>query len=383
MNKYKKGTILLEIQSLIPEKFVNLLWKNGIYVEQIKRKNITTMCMKIKLKDYYKIKEISQRTNTKIRILKRQGISFWIIKRNKVIASILGCIIFISLMYYLSTFIWKININTEKYISPYEIRQQLKKYGIKSGIRKHGVNVHELEKKILKDNNNISWVKVRVEGVNLDLQIFENQSPPKVIKDTDVCELVAKKDGEIVRVYTTSGTSAVEPGVIVKEGDVLVKGEQGKEGETYQVHAKGDVIAKTFYEKIKEVPTTIQERKRTGNKIENLYITLGNKKIYLKNSLNKFKSYDKIVDNDKVIKKEVYYEVKEAEKRFSKEEIIDKTVKELYSDIIRNMGQCVKIVDQIVDTKYENGKYKVRLLVIAEENIAVEKKIDILKDVQK
>lgn len=34
----------------------------------------------------------------------------------------------------------------------------------------------------------------------------------------------------------------------MKKGDILVKGEQGKEEATYPVHASAEVIARTFYE---------------------------------------------------------------------------------------------------------------------------------------
>lgn len=51
-----------------------------------------------------------------------------------------------------------------------------------------------------------------------------------------------------------------------KKGDILIKGEQGKEGETYEVHSEGKVFARTFYEEIKTINTYRIKRKRTGKK---------------------------------------------------------------------------------------------------------------------
>ena len=69
---------------------------------------------------------------------------------------------------------------------------------------------------------------------------------------------------------------------MIQKGDILVKGEQGKEGSVYPVHAQGEVIAKTFYEEIKEVPLYNKSKIKTGNSISNLYIKFEIKKFILK-----------------------------------------------------------------------------------------------------
>lgn len=74
---YRNGIILIEIQSLIPEKFINLMWENGIYMKNIRKKSITTMTMKINLKDYDKVEYIAKKTDARIKIIGRRGIAFF------------------------------------------------------------------------------------------------------------------------------------------------------------------------------------------------------------------------------------------------------------------------------------------------------------------
>ncbi len=64
----------------------------------------------------------------------------------------------------MSTFIWDIDITSTNGVTPYEIRQQLKKYGIKPGINKNTIDVYKIEEKLIKDIDNIMWVKARIEG---------------------------------------------------------------------------------------------------------------------------------------------------------------------------------------------------------------------------
>lgn len=367
--KYKKGTITMEIQAFMPEKFINLLWKNGIIVKNIKKINITTLVLEVKLSDYVEIAKVVQKSNSTIRIVRRSGLSFFVMKMKRRSALLIGAFLFLSIIYYLSTFVWNIEINTEHYISPYELRNQISGFGINPGLRKKNIDVYEIENKILRRNDEIMWVKARIDGVKLKVDVIERQSPPIIIsKQQPPRDLIANKDGEVVRVFTTEGTAVVNVGDMIQKGDLLVKGEQGKEGSVYPVHAQGEVIAKTFYEEIKEVSLNNISRIKTGNNISNLYIKFANKKIYLKNSLITYANYDKIESNDKFIKSEIYYEIEK------KNIPVDATkiTEEIYHNILRNLDKNVVVKDKIVDTKVDKGKYTIKVLVVAEENIAPE-----------
>ncbi|MBZ9608491.1 sporulation protein YqfD [Clostridium estertheticum] len=369
--KYKKGNITMEIQSLMPEKFINLLWTNGIPVKNIKKINITTVVLEVRLSDYGEISKVAKRTDTRVKIIVRSGVSFFLIKLRSRSALLLGVILFGSVIYYLSTFVWNIEINTENYISPYELRQQIKGFGIRPGLKKKNIDVYDIENKITRSNDEIMWVKARIDGVKLKVDVIERQSPPIIISNQTPCNLVASKHGMVVRVYTTEGTAVVEAGKMIQKGELLVKGEQGKEESVYPVHAKGEVIAKTFYEEIKEVPLNNISKVKTGNSISNLYIKFANKKIYLKNNIIPYSNYDKIENNSKFINKEIYYEIEE--KNIPADE--GKVVEGMYSNILKNLDKSVKVIDKIKDVKKEKDKYLIRVVVVAEENIASEGEI--------
>jgi similar to stage IV sporulation protein len=371
LKKYKRGTITIEIQSHIPEKFINLLWKNGVQIKNIRKESITTMLMDISLRDYSSVEEVAQKTKTKIKVIGRKGFAFFLIKMRRRTALVGGGVVFIFILYYLSGFIWKIDIETENNLSPYEIRQQLTTFGIMPGVKKNKIDVYKLQENMIKSNENVMYFKARIEGARLYVSAVEKVTPPKVVQDNTPSNLVAKKDGQIVRVFTSAGSAAVKTGDTVKAGQVVVKGEQGKVGSTYVVHAKGNVIAKTFYEEIKTVTIKGVKKERTGNEIENTYIKILGKKLYIKNSLNKFKSYDKIEENDNFFKKEIYYEVKETIYNLNIQEVVKTTSDELYEKILQSLDKSVAIKDKKVESQLEGDNCRVRVLIIAEEDIAV------------
>ena len=369
--KYKKGIITMEIESLMPERFINLLWKNGVIAKNINKINVTTIILQVKLSDYGEISKVAKRTNTRIKIIGRSGMSFFIIKLKRRSTLFIGIILFGSIIYYLSTFVWNIEINTENYISPYELRNQIKSLGIRPGLKKKDIDVYALEKKITINNDEIMWVKARIDGVKLKVDVIERQSPPIIVSNKTPCNLVAIKDGIVARVFTTGGTAIVMDGTVIQKGDILVKGEQGKEEALYPVHAEGEVIAKTFYEKTKTVPLNKITKVRTGKSITNLYVKIGNKKIYLKNSLIPYTNYDKIENSNNLINKEIYYQVEQKNIPANSKEI----VKELYSIIFKNFDKSVKVINKIENVKKEKDKYIIKVLVVAEENVASEANI--------
>ncbi|HCL4548854.1 sporulation protein YqfD [Clostridium botulinum] len=376
-DKYKNANITIEIQSMIPERFINLLWKNGVKVKNVVKTNVTTFVLDIDLKDYAVMENIARRTGTKVKIVKRKGISFLILFLKRRFSLVIGIFIFSFIIYFMSTFIWDIDITSTNGVTPYEIRQQLKKYGIKPGINKNTIDVYKIEEKLIKDIDNIMWVKARIEGGKLVVKAEERQSPPTIVKEDEPCNLVAKKDGEVQRVYTTSGSAIVQNGDIVKKGDILIKGEQGKEGETYEVHSEGKVFARTFYEEIKTINTYRIKRKRTGKKIDRIYINFKGKKLYLKKTINKFEKYDRIENNKLFITKETLYEVKETKENINLKKAIDEENEKIYKNITKNLDKSVKIVDKVTEYSPEGESCKIRMLIIAEEDIAVPQKIEI------
>ncbi|AEB76498.1 sporulation protein YqfD [Clostridium botulinum] len=373
---YKRGIITLEIQTFHPEKFINLLWKNGVSVKNIKKKSITTIAFQVSLKDYGVIRDIAKRTGTKIKIVGRKGLSFLIIKTQNRKTLVIGVAIFVGIIYYLSGFVWNINVTTENNVTPYEIRNQLKHNGINIGMRKDKINVYNIEEKIVQDNPSIMWARVRVEGVKLNVSVAERQEPPSLAKQDVPCNIVASKDGEIGRIYSTAGTAIVKEGDIVKKGDILVKGEQGKEESTYLVHAAADVIARTFYEAKNKVPIKTITKKKTGNEDKDVYLELFGKKLYIKKAKNNFKTYDKIYKGGSILKQNIYSEVITKEEKKDSKEVVDKTANELFSNIIVKLDKSVKIVDKIVNSDIKGDNYEVRVVLVVEENIAEEQSIE-------
>lgn len=366
---FDSGRLVIEINILNPEKILNILWSENIKILNIKRIDIATLRVTIDYRDYNILKKSVKRLNGKCKIVGRRGMAFWVSRiKNNVFLGI-GSLLFIIILLYLSTYVWRIEINTKNNVAPYELRQQLYSLGVKPGIKKNKVNGKEIEKKLENLNGDILWSRARVEGSTLKIYIEEKVNPP-VIKEEENGNLVAKIDGEVSRIYTFKGRSAVHIGDLIKVGDVLIEGINGSLEEPYEVAPEGVVMANTFYEK--SMTTTIdgKELQRTGEVDKDIYLNIFGKKIYLKKAIKDFEVYDKIEETSKILNKVIYFEKEEKEVKLSEEEAIENAVKELQESLYNNLTREAKIKDRIVTTSKDNkGSITVNVVFVVEQNI--------------
>ena len=319
--------------------------------------------------NYSLIEHIVINAGGKLKVIRGKGFIFFLGDIKKRISLAIGAFIFIISIYYMSLFIWAIEIEVEKNIAPFDIRQQLKEIGITPGIKKDDIDVSLLEKKLENMNSQILWLRIRVEGSTLKVVISEKVNPPAET-EKKYGNLVSAKAGEIQKIYTFSGVSKVKPGQIVQSGEVLIEGIDGDETEKYMVAPKGVVIANVFYEKEMKIQVQGNELIRSGEKEEDMYIKVAGKKIYMKKALKNFKYCDKIEESGKIFNKVLYYEKVEKAINMTEEEINNIALKTLEESLQKDLSREAKIVNKILTKeKIDDEFIKVKVVFVVEENI--------------
>ncbi|GAA0108334.1 sporulation protein YqfD [Clostridium tertium] len=373
---FDSGKVVVEVNILKPERLLNILWNENINVINVKRIDVATIRVTIDYNDYNVLIDVVKRLNGKSKVIGSTGILFFIGKLKSKLFLAIGGGIFIALLLYFSTYVWSIEITTKKNVSPYELRQQLYEIGIKPGISKNKIDVKDVEKKLEDVNSDVLWLRARIEGSTLKIFIEEKVNPPEV-KEEKQGNLVAKMDGEVSRVYAFSGRSAVHVGDMVKAGDIVIEGINGKEEDPYEVVPEGVVMANTFYEKSMTTKVEGTELKRSGEKDSDIYVEVFGKKIYLKKAIKDFEEYDKIEESGKIIKKANYFEKREFPVTYTKEEAIDSAVNELEESLYNNLTREAKVVDRIISTKdSSDGNIIVNVVFVVEQNIVNNEPID-------
>ena len=371
-NKIKKGKILVEIKILNTEKLLNLFWTKNIRVYKVKKRDFATLILEIDYLNYAEVKTLVESLGGRINIIKSAGFVFFLGNLKKKLSLVIGGLMFLCIIYYLSTYIWAIEVEVQQNIPPFEIRKQLNSIGIKPGIAKSSIDVKEIEKQLENMSSEILWLRVRIEGSTLKVVVEEKINPPQE-QNYEYGNLVATMEGEVQRVYTFAGRAKVKSGQLVKSGDVVIEGIDGSEGGEYILPPRGIVIANTFYEKSMNVKVKGTTLERSGEKDSDVYINIFGKKIYLKKAIKGFEHYDKIEVSGKIFNKVLYYERVEKDISLSEEDAIENAVNDLEKSLLNELSRDAKIVDKLVDKEMKDQENMlINVVFVVEQNIVSE-----------
>ena len=376
MEGIKKGKIKVEILVKDIEKILNILWLQNIAVSKVIKVNITTLRLEVDYINYGRLCEVVRSVGGKVRVLEGKGLIFLLGKMKKRYSIVIAVVVFFAIIYFLSTYIWSIDITVGKNVTPFEIREQLKEIGVSPGVRKSSLDEKEIERKLESLNSEILWLRVRVEGSTLKVVITEKVNPP--VKDEDKYgNLVADMDGQIKRIYTYSGRAVVKNDDIVKKGAVVIEGIDGNEGGEYVVIPSGMVIANTFYEKEMNIKISGVEYKRSGNKDLDIYIELFGKKIYLKKSTKDFEKYDKIEKSGKIFNEVIYYERVASTIEITESEGVKSVLDTLEKSLSKDLKRDSKIIDKIVTKERIDDEYlNIKVVFVVEQNIVSDEVVE-------
>lgn len=294
---YKKinGFVMIEIEGYFSERFINLALSRGITIWNIKNEKNGKIKAKVVPKDFKKLKNITHKTGCKVKIIRKKGIPFLLFryKKRKIIILLILCAI-ISLQIY-NSYIWKIDIIGDFNIPIEEIKNQLKEENLKLYAKKKNINIDQLKINMALKRNDLAWIGVTISGTKATVEIVQKVMPEIEEFAGKPCNVVAKKDGIITKIYARDGLAIVEKDDYVQKGQVLISGIMYSEhAENRYVHADGEVIAKTWYSNKVKVPYKKDVLVKTGKEQIGFKIKLANYEINFLNNDTNFEKYDTI-----------------------------------------------------------------------------------------
>ncbi len=290
---YLVGYINIEIEGYYIERFMNTCMKNDIFLWGIKRKMLTMLFAKIGADDLEKAKQIAEKHQCKITVKSQKGVPFLIEKYKKRKSFFIALLILGVALFTLSKFVWNIEIHGTEKIDINEIYEEVKESGLKIGMLKKSVKVEEIVNKIRLARSDIAWIGIELKGTNAVIKVVEAEEKPEIIDENEFSNIVASKDGEIVKVIAQNGTVMVEAGEQVKKGDILIAGwMEGQHTDKYYVNSNGSAKAKIKYSLTEKVEKNEVIREPTGNTEKRYSIKFNNFRLNLYKRLSKFDKYD-------------------------------------------------------------------------------------------
>lgn len=393
--KYFCGYVEVSLWGYAPERFLNLCSSHNILIWDLSQHG-DICCFKISVQGFRSLKPLLRKTGTHVRIQKKTGIPFFFFryrKRKILFASIFLCM---AILFTLSRFIWKININGNDSVTDDSIMQFLEEKNSSYGTHISDIDCEKLEEEIRSCFTSIIWTSVKREGTTLTIDVQENLSASAGQDDATLPEefqnqeqngydLLALHSGTIESIYVRKGTPLVQKGDKVKKGAVLVSGALPiyDDGETlidYQYcTADADIKLKTKYT-YKDSFAIEHEVKTYSGKVQNRYgISFGDS--YFQVPWKKIPFYQYTVMDSRIqlrladsfylpfyfVKREYEECAMERQNYTLKEAKVH--AKENLSEFLQKLTQKgVLILEKNVMIKKERNKYTVSGKIVAIEN---------------
>lgn len=232
-------------KGVFPERFLNLCAKEQILVWDAKA-DVNEIQGKMYIKDYKSIKRIAKKSCMRLHITKRHGLPFLINRYKYRYGIAIGAFLFFFILWYLSGFCFNITINSTNAINKEKVLNSLEKCGVYIGKRINKIDAEQTRQKFLIKNKDYSWAALNIKGCFVEVVLVKTN--PKKMKNTQKapCNIIAKTDGEILKIKAYNGRVSVKIGEAVAKGDLLVSGAvELSNKSTKFVHSNAEVIAKT------------------------------------------------------------------------------------------------------------------------------------------
>lgn len=225
--KYLKGYVKIKVEGYSPERFFNLCNVHGILLWGVDNKEFFYE-MYVGVKDYKRMRPLVQKTRTKIILLEKHGLPFFLHRFRKRKMFFAGMFLCIAFIYTLSLFVWNIHFEGNATQSTEELVEYLGDLGVTHGTLKSKIICEEIETKLRTRYPNILWVSAEMRGTRIIVQIKENTDKDIIsaveVKDKEPASIVADCGGIIESVVVRHGTSLVKAGDEVVKGQTLVEG---------------------------------------------------------------------------------------------------------------------------------------------------------------
>ncbi len=235
--RYFRGYVIVLVSGEYTQ-FLNIAVQNRLSVWGHHLQNGGLLvCMS--LSSFCKMRKLVRKRAFSLHITERCGFPFLFRRYRFRYGLAVGFAVYFLILYYLSGFIWVMNIHgTTDSENMEKLCAQL---GISVGMKSEKLDADQAAHRLLIQSEQYGFAALNLEGSTLTVVVSE--TPPVTKKNGTVGNLVAAKDGIIRKFDLNAGTQAVTIGSAVKKGDLLVSGIVEYPSKTVYVAADGTVFA--------------------------------------------------------------------------------------------------------------------------------------------
>ncbi len=314
--------------------------------------------------------------NYNVKYVGESGIVSWLIFIKNNIFLFITILLGFGLLFVATNFIVDIEIIHQDNELRELISSELKENGIHVlSLKKDYKKLYSIRQQILdKYPDKIDWLEIETKGMKYIVHV-EERIIVENIPQSMFCNIYATKPGLIEKIKLERGVAVVNEGDYVNEGALLITGNITYNDEIKStVCAKGEIVAKTWYQVSISLPIKYNEYTRTGKyKFNVVYENEFGEKRLLK---NRFKQYD----NSRIVifnlfGKKLYlerdYELSPRPQEYSLEQGEKRALELAEEKFKQKLSDKEKILDKkVLKKSLNNSTIEVVVFIVAQEVIS-------------
>ena len=297
-----RGQVWLRVTCPYPERVLNLCSARKLAFWDLEWEGTETFTCRMSRGDHRVLSRAAEKLDCTIEIVRREGAPYTLAKLRHRQALAVGIAACGAAVLIGSFFVWDIQIAGNETVPREVILRSLEKNGVHRGCFGFALNGEDIRNHVLLEIPELSWVAVNVSGCRANVEVRERRTAPKPLDRKIPCNLVARRDGLVLRVQALGGVPQVLKGMSVTEGQLLISGveDTGTFGTRFTA-GLGSVEGRTWYTLTANVPLTGAEKRYTGREKRLHSVIFGSRRIkFFANSSIDSGQCDKITERTPV-----------------------------------------------------------------------------------
>lgn len=257
------GWVRVEAEGGYPERLLNAVTAARIAVWGVHRRgeSVRFSCL---AGDYRALRPVARKACVRMRMRHKHGFPFWRHRYRHRRGLLVGLVLYILVLVWLSPRIWVIEVTGNTVTSTEDILAVAAQRGVVLGAQMDRVDVKGMQIGGTKDMPTVSFITVNPHHNVARIEVTEREESPPSLDLSEPSDMVALRDGRILRMEIYSGKKLVKEGEAVTAGTRLVTGRVETELGEKHYRSYGKVWAETRRRITVSVPLTYDYFEPTG-----------------------------------------------------------------------------------------------------------------------
>ena len=217
------GNITFSASGGFPALFLEECAARGAVLENVERGDEFVRA-NVRERDRLPVCAAAEKAGMAFRIETHTGLPYLLFRYRSRVGIPVGLLLAALIVWYLSGTLWQITVTGNVKLSAIEILDAMEEIGVRRGVRIKDVDVKDTVRQAQNLLPGLSWIAVNIKGCKAEVEVREIVAGVKPHSGRAYANIVAARDGVIVRADVLAGVGQPKVGEAVVKGDLLVSG---------------------------------------------------------------------------------------------------------------------------------------------------------------